>query len=256
MKFKPKILGFLCNWCSYAGADLAGVSRIQYPPNIRIIRLMCSGRVEPFFIFESLMQKIDGIIIMGCHLGDCHYMTGNHEALHKYDLIFRLLKLIGMEDRVKLEWVSAAEGIRFGKVVTDFSNQIQELGPSPVRTAEKGSDLLLSLTAIQKAANDYRLRVFIGRKKIMTEEGNVYDDIVPLDKFEAIEDEAIIQEYHRQKMLLLLKKESLSIESMSEKIHIEKSKVLEHVTNLRTKGLIELDRIDEVTPYYMAIKTK
>lgn len=256
MSFKPKIIGFLCNWCSYAGADLAGVSRIQYPPNIRIVRLMCSGRMEPYFVFESLMQGIDGIIIMGCHPGECHYMTGNYEAEQKYDLLRKLLDISGLSQRVNLEWVSASEGVKFGKVITDFSNKIQNLGPSPAKGLKKDADLMISLKAMQMAANDYRLKVFVGRKKMLTEVGNVYEEIIETEKFEEIEEAAVLAEYHRHKMLLLLQKEALSVESMSEKVNIGKNKILEHVTILRSKGLVDLSEIIGVTPYYIAIKQK
>ena len=133
MSFEPKLLGFLCNWCSYAGADLAGVSRFQYPTNIRVIRVMCSGRVDPVFVFKALQTGIDGIIIMGCHPGDCHYLDGNYEAEKKYEMIEKLLKLIGFENRVRLEWVSASEGARFAEVVREFTESIKTLGPSPLK---------------------------------------------------------------------------------------------------------------------------
>ncbi|MFX0004751.1 MAG: hydrogenase iron-sulfur subunit, partial [Candidatus Hermodarchaeota archaeon] len=131
MSFEPKILGFLCNWCSYAGADLAGVSRMQYPPNIRVIRVMCSGRVDPKFIFEALRVGADGVIVLGCHLGDCHYLEGNYEAEKKFDMVKRFLKLIDFDNRVRLDWVSASEGARYASVITEFTNHIKSLGPSP-----------------------------------------------------------------------------------------------------------------------------
>ena len=124
--FEPKLLGFLCNWCAYAGADLAGVSRFQYPSNIRVIRVMCSGRVDPVLIFESLKQGIDGVAVLGCHPGDCHYQTGNYEAENKMKMTADVLKKIGIEhDRLYLDWVSAAEGKRFSEIVTTFTDQIR-----------------------------------------------------------------------------------------------------------------------------------
>lgn len=132
--FEPKILGFLCNWCSYAGADLAGVSRLQYPPNIRIIRVMCSARVNPAFVLKALLSGIDGVLVGGCHPGDCHYMKGNYYARRRMTALRRLLKVIGLEpDRVRLEWVSASEGIRFAQVVREFTETIKGLGPNPLK---------------------------------------------------------------------------------------------------------------------------
>ncbi|MGO0121725.1 hydrogenase iron-sulfur subunit [Desulfothermobacter acidiphilus] len=130
-RFEPKIIGFLCNWCSYAGADLAGVSRFQYPPNIRIIRVMCSGRVDPSFVLKALKEGADGVLIAGCHPGDCHYESGNYKAMRRYLYLQKLLREFGVEDeRVRLEWISAAEGARFAQVVTEFTETIRRLGPS------------------------------------------------------------------------------------------------------------------------------
>lgn len=128
--FEPKIVAFLCNWCSYAGADLAGTSRIQYAPNVRAIRVMCSGRVDPTFILKALKAGADGVLIGGCHFGDCHYIEGNYKAARRIALLKKMLGQLGVEEeRVKLEWISAAEGSRFAKVVNDMTAKIKELGP-------------------------------------------------------------------------------------------------------------------------------
>jgi len=128
--FQPKLLGLLCNWCAYAGADLAGVSRIQYPPNIRIIRLPCTGRVEPAFILKALASGVDGVLIAGCHPGDCHYLEGNYNAHRRLLLLKEVLGQLGVErERVRLEWVSASEGERFARIVNEMTQQIQKLGP-------------------------------------------------------------------------------------------------------------------------------
>ena len=130
-KWQPKILAILCNWCSYAGADLAGVSRIQYPPNIRVIRIPCSGRVDPLFIMRSLQNGYDGILVSGCHPGDCHYLSGNYVARRKFAVIKSLLEYIGIEpERVQFSWVSAGEGERFAEVVTKVTNDIKRIGPA------------------------------------------------------------------------------------------------------------------------------
>ena len=130
-EWQPKILAILCNWCSYAGADLAGVSRIQYPPNIRVIRIPCSGRVDPLFIMRSLQNGYDGILVSGCHPGDCHYLSGNYVARRKFAVIKSLLEYIGIEpERVQFSWVSAGEGERFAEVVTKVTNDIKRIGPA------------------------------------------------------------------------------------------------------------------------------
>ena len=129
--FEPNIVTFCCNWCSYAGADLAGVSRFQYPPNIRIIRVMCSGRVDPSFILKALKNGADAVIVTGCHIGDCHYISGNEYTRDRFEKLHRILiKQLGVNPkRVRLEWVSASEGKRFSEVITEFTNDIKELGP-------------------------------------------------------------------------------------------------------------------------------
>jgi F420-non-reducing hydrogenase iron-sulfur subunit len=133
--FEPKIVGFLCNWCSYTGADLAGVSRQKSPPNVRVIRVMCSGRVDPTFIVRAFTRGADGVLISGCHPGDCHYTEGNYKALRRTHLLKRLLKSFNIDDRrLRLEWVSAAEGEKFARVTKEFTEQIRELGPLNLRT--------------------------------------------------------------------------------------------------------------------------
>jgi len=134
-EFEPKIIGFLCNWCAYAGADLAGVSRIQYPPNIRIVRVMCSGRVDPSFILEALKDGADGVLVAGCHLpSDCHYISGNFKALRRIKLLKKVLEQFGIEpERVRLEWISASEGDKFATVVKDMVDQIKKIGPNPLK---------------------------------------------------------------------------------------------------------------------------
>ena len=129
--WEPKILAFLCNWCSYAGADLAGTSRSQYPPNIRVIRVPCSGRVNPIFVVEALRQGADGVLVSGCHPGDCHYLTGNYYARRRFALLQRYLEYLGIEKgRVQFSWVSASEGGRFAEVVTKVTEDIKKLGPA------------------------------------------------------------------------------------------------------------------------------
>jgi len=136
--FEPKIIGFLCNWCSYAGADLAGVSRIQYPPNIRIIRVMCSGRIDPTFVLEAFKDGADGVLVAGCHLpSDCHYISGNFKALRRITLMKNVLKEFGVEpERLRLEWISASEGDKFAAVVRNMVDEIKKLGPNLLKGKE------------------------------------------------------------------------------------------------------------------------
>ena len=128
--FEPVIVGFLCNWCSYRAADLAGTSRIKMPPNVRPIRIMCTGRLDPAFVLKALREGADGVLVMGCHPGQCHYVEGNYKAMRRMALLKRTLKQFGLEDeRVRLEWASAAEGPKFAATVTEMTEAIRQLGP-------------------------------------------------------------------------------------------------------------------------------
>ena len=129
--WEPKIVAFLCNWCSYAGADLAGVSRLQYPPNVRVIRVPCSGRINPLYIVKALQLGVDGVLVSGCHPGDCHYISGNLVARRKFALLKNFIEYIGIEPgRVQFSWVSASEGTRFADLIKKVVDDVKELGPS------------------------------------------------------------------------------------------------------------------------------
>jgi F420-non-reducing hydrogenase iron-sulfur subunit len=133
-QYEPMIIAFCCNWCSYTGADLAGTSRLQYPPNIRIIRVMCSGMVHPNLVIDALSKGADGVIMCGCHPGDCHYLEGNLKAQSRADAIFLLLEDLGIEyERYRLEWVSASEGQKFAETMKEFTESVRALGPSPYK---------------------------------------------------------------------------------------------------------------------------
>ena len=135
--FEPNIIGFLCNWCSYAGADLAGTSRMKYPPNIKSIRVMCSGRVDPVFILEALKKGADGVLVAGCHPGDCHYQSGNYKTNRRIKLLKELLKEMAVDPkRVRFEYVSASEGQKFAQIVTEFVDELKKMGPNPLNKVE------------------------------------------------------------------------------------------------------------------------
>ena len=133
-EFEPNIIGFLCNWCSYAGADLAGTSRMKYPPNIKSIRVMCSGRVDPVFVLEALRKGADGVLIGGCHPGDCHYQSGNYKANRRIKLLKKFLEEMAVDPgRVRFEYISASEGAKFASVVTEFVDELKKMGPNPLK---------------------------------------------------------------------------------------------------------------------------
>ncbi|HEY4712306.1 MAG TPA: hydrogenase iron-sulfur subunit [Dehalococcoidia bacterium] len=130
LEYQPKVIGFLCNWCSYAGADMAGTSRMCYPQNIRIIRVPCSGRVDPLFVLKCFQRGADGVLISGCHPGDCHYTEGNYHTRRRFALLRDFLDYLGIaKERLRVEWVSASEGQRFAEILSDFTTELANLGP-------------------------------------------------------------------------------------------------------------------------------
>ncbi len=134
MAFEPTIISFLCNWCSYTGADLAGTSRIPYAPNLRTIRIMCSGRIEPTFVLKAFREGADGVLMCGCHPGDCHYHEGNYKCLRRYHLLQKYLQQMGIKkERVRLEWISASEGKQFAALANEFTETIRQLGPCKIK---------------------------------------------------------------------------------------------------------------------------
>jgi len=250
MSFEPKILGFLCNWCCYAGADLAGVSRMQYPPNIRVIRIMCSGRIDPKFIFEALRVGADGVFIGGCHLGDCHYLEGNYEAVKKIEMVQKFLKLINLDNRVRLEWVSASEGTRYAGVITEFTEHIKSLGPSPIGGDNPDEEILGKLRAMEEAAAGERMRALVGRERKITEQENVYGETVSIEKFTKIFDSVIIEEYDRHRILHSLEKDPKSVKDVALNLKIDPSLVLEHMITLKSRGQVDFGEIIGITPMF------
>lgn len=256
-EFEPKIIGFLCNWCSYAGADLAGVSRIQYPPNIRIIRVMCSGRIDPVIILEMFANGADGVIVTGCHPGDCHYVEGNLYEERKIKMLKRLIALTGLElGRLKLEWVSAAEGQRFAQVVTEFTEQIKKLGPSSVSGKNPHRKILENLRAAESAAADFRLRVLVGRELSLTEKGNVFEEKVSQKDFDSLLDEAVETEFVRHKIHLLTKVEPLPVKTLAEAIEMKPAEVLQQIVAMRRRNMITVDHVEGTTPFFKALEVE
>jgi F420-non-reducing hydrogenase iron-sulfur subunit len=255
--FEPKIIGFLCNWCSYAGADLAGVSRIQYPPNIRVVRVMCSGRIDPIIPLEVFKQGADGVIVLGCHPGDCHYSEGNLYEERKIKMLKKLIALTGLEpDRLRLEWVSASEGQRFAKVVTEFTEQIKKLGPSPLSGKAPNQKILENLQAAKDAASDFKLRVLVGRERELTEKCNVFQEKIPQEEFDSLLDETVEAEFARHKIYLLAKNEPVSVKALAEAVEMKPADVLKQVVVMRRRNMIAVDHVEGTTPFYKALEVK
>ena len=267
VEFEPKIIGFLCNWCSYAGADLAGVSRIQYPPNIRVIRVMCSGRVDPVVVLEMFENGADGVLVMGCHPGDCHYLEGNLYAERRIKMLKKLMACAGLEiERLRLEWVSAAEGARFADLVKDFTIQVKGLGSSPLAQEKPasienfGSSPLksekLNILAAKSAASDFRLRVLVGREKELTEDVNVYGEKISQKEFDVLLDEIVREEFIRHKIYLLTRIKPFSVKALAEAVEMKPAVVLRQIVDMRRRNMLALDYVEGTTPFYKALEVE
>jgi len=254
-EFEPRIVGFLCNWCSYAGADLAGVSRIQYPSNIRIIRVMCSGRVDPPMILSFLAEGADGVMVTGCHIGDCHYISGNLQAKRKFALTERLAERAGIgSGRLRLEWVSASEGQRFAQLVKEFTEQVRTLGPSPLSSDKPDPVLLLNLRAAKAAAEGSRLRALVGKEEKLVSEGNVYGEPSSQEEFDKVMAEAMDSEYARHRIYLTLLEKPMSVKMLSERLDMEPQRVLEHIVVMWTRGWVDIQEIQGSSPIYKSLE--
>lgn len=225
MAFEPKIIGFMCNWCSYAGADLAGISRIKYAPNLRIIRVLCSGRVDPYIIVSAFERGADGVLVTGCHPGDCHYISGNYQAEKKVENTKKILKAAGVDERrLGLEWISAAEGARFASVVNSFTRLITQLGPLTVDPQK--------IRAAKEEASDFRVRWLVGREKDLLEEGNVFGEKVDNKDFSQLMDTVIETQFIRNSILYALQEKPLSVKELAEKLGVSSAVVVENIVQL------------------------
>jgi len=254
--FEPRILGFCCNWCSYAGADLAGVSRMQYPLNIRIVRVMCSGRVDSKFVLEGFLVGADGVLVLGCHPGECHYASGNYEAMNMEIETRKLLEYIGIDSkRFLLDWVSASEGGRFAELVTGLTKQVRELGPLGEPEGMSAEELEFVLKAAKAASESERLRGVAGKQTEFTTEGNKYGEVFTRHEMNRLLDGVIAEEVSVSKILLLLREKPFSVKEIAAKANLSPPRVLRYVASLMRKGLVNLHSTEGTTPLY-AVRTE
>ncbi|MFH1421531.1 MAG: hydrogenase iron-sulfur subunit [Planctomycetota bacterium] len=252
--FEPRILAFCCNWCSYAGADLAGVSRFQYPANIRDIRVMCSARVDPELVFEGFAKKLDAVAILGCHPGDCHYIHGNYFTMRKAELIKQLIREVGLDERrFLLDWVSAAEGAKFASLVSEFTKTVAELGPLGVKENVTGEDLMSKIQAAKLAARQERVRWLVGKQYLLESAPNAFNEKFDDEKLKQIVRESATREYKRQRILLSLKEKPSSCIEVASKINIPSDEVLREMVVLRRKGLIDVSGVEDRNPIYITL---
>lgn len=226
--FEPLIVAYCCNWCSYAGADLAGTSRFEYPTNIRIVRIMCTGRMDLTLVLEALRKGADGVLIAGCHPGDCHYQKGNYMMEKRFDYLKKAVKNLGIEpERVRLEWVSASEGGKWAALVREMTEEIKQLGPSPFRRMQipKKTDAMID------AFKSQRLRWVVGRSQIKVE--------IEEGKYRQTVDAIMHDEIERHMITGALKEKGpLTAEELAQLTGLQPSKIVQHLIALRRDGKV------------------
>ncbi len=248
---EPSLVCFCCHWCSYSGADLAGVSRMQYPANIRIVRVMCSGRVEPYFVVQAFLHGLDGVLILGCHPGDCHYLTGNYEARNMVAATRRLLDCVGIDNRrLVLDWVSAAEGTRFAEIVTKFTNEVKTLGTLGAAKPTDVAAVNFRLKAAIAAAQGEKLRWVVAKQTEFATKGNRYGEVFSRHELDRMLDGIVADEVMAQQILALLNEEPASVKEVAASLKLPPPQVLRSMLALRRKGLVTLSGVQGSSPMY------
>lgn len=241
-EFKPRILGFLCNWCSYAGADLCGVSRYQFPPSIRVIRLMCSGRVDLEFVVRAFAKGHDGVFIGGCWLGECHYVTeGNYDALSTMHLGKKLLEAAGINpERLRLEWVSASEGNRYAEIMTDFTHTLKDFGPLGEAEKMDKATLALKLEAIRKLLPYVKL---VEREKLRVRFENkaAYENYFSSAELKTLFDDLIADKFAVSQIVELLREQAHSVGEIADRLGMSRSEVSKHLSSSTRQRVVRFD---------------
>ncbi len=255
MMFRPKIIGFICNWSLPTEVDIASTSRIHGYPKIRIVRVMCVGRIDPAIVLETFAKGADGVLVIGCHPPDCHYVEGNLQAERKIKMLKKLISRTGLEpERLRLDWAYASEIERFAKIIDNFRNQVTVLGSSPLAGKKPDENILADIMAAKAVAGDCRLRTLVGREKKLIEEGNVYDEKVEQEEFDEVMDESIDAEYVRNRIRLLVKDKSMSVEGLAKHLGLDPKNVLRHIVVMRRRGWVTVDKIERTIPLYTALE--
>jgi F420-non-reducing hydrogenase iron-sulfur subunit len=247
---EPKIIVFACNWCTSKE-----VEELDVPSNVRIVKVKCSGRIDPTIILELFRRGSDGIIVFGCPLGECHYEAGNFHAEKKIKMLKKLMSLAGLNsERLRLEWISPLEEAKFTEIIKNFVGRMKALGCSPLAGEKSDVNMLINLEAAKSAAEDFRLRVLVGREKWLLDDGNVYGEPVNEREFNVLLDEVVKAEFIRQKIHILTRQKPLSVKELAAIIQMKPALVLRHIANMRRKGMIALDHVERTTPLYKALE--
>lgn len=247
---QPKIICFMCNWVFCE-------EELQVPYNFNVFRVPCIGRMDPTLILETFANGADGVMLAGCKPADCHFVDGNLHAERAVKMLKKLLNLSGLgSERLKLITFSPLEDDDFNKYAREFSEEIWVLGFSPLKNAESAPIITANITAAKNAASAFRLRVLLGREEELTELENAYGERISKEKYDAILEDIVNAEFIRYKIHHLTREKPLSVKQLAEILGLKPSIVLRHITNMRRKGMISMDRVEGNTPLYKALEVR
>ena len=254
---KLKIVCFMCNWVFCDKPESVTHQEQQIPFDVNIVRVMCIGRIDPVVVLETFEKGADGILLIGCTPPDCHFIEGNIYAEHTVRLLKKLLALTALEpERLELRWSSPIEEVELIQILTDFAAQVQKFGISPLAGERPDARALLGVSAAKNAAEDFRLRVLAGSEKELTEKVNVYGEKISQEEFDALIDEVVKAEFIRQKIHILTEQKPLSVKELAAITQMKPASVLRHIVDMRRKGMIALDHVEETTPLYKALEVQ
>jgi coenzyme F420-reducing hydrogenase delta subunit/AraC-like DNA-binding protein len=224
---------------------------MQYPPNVKVIRIMCSARVDPTIVLEAFIQGLDGVMVLGCHLGTCHYLTGNYYTERRMKTTKKVLKNVGLSpERLLVDWVSAAEGERFASLVREFTEKVRKLGPLGKETDLDFERLKTRLTAAKESLAQERIRWLVGRERELIEEKNVFGEKVSQEEFDQLMLQTIEKEFAKRRILLSIEKDALSVKEIAQRLGTSPREVLRNMISLESAGLVSVVGIEGNSPKY------
>lgn len=251
---EKKIVLFVCDWA--VNPDRVTSEALEkLPADIRLAKVKCTGRIDPVFYVDSFLNGADGVLVVGCKEGDCHFVEGNLQAENKIKMVRKLLGIAGFEpERMKDEWMSVVEEGWLDESVKEFVGHIAELGDNPLSMEEPDPLLRERMLATKATVEGFRDRALASKEFELTERGNVYAERVPRFKFEEAQDEALRAEFYRNWIYLLLERGASSVQELSERVGLREDQVLRHIVAMRQRNLVDVDRIDDITPFYKALE--
>ncbi|MCK4478808.1 hydrogenase iron-sulfur subunit [Candidatus Bathyarchaeota archaeon] len=257
MTFRPKIIGFVCNWSLPKEVTIANPLGLQGAPKMHIVRVMCVGRIDPIIVLNTFAKGADGVLVIGCHSPDCHYIEGNLQAEQKIKMLKKLLSLAGLnQERLQLSLTYTAEIERFIKIIDDFRSHLMTLGQSPLAGEKPDEKVLLNVCAARNAAADFHLRVLLGRERELTEAVNVYGETIQQEEFDDLLNKIVKEGFIQHKIHILTERKPLSVKELASVIDEKPASVLHHIVDMRTKGMISLDHVEKTTPLYKALEVQ